>query len=251
VAFGDNANFADAAFGDNASFAGAAFGYHAIFVGADFGDQAIFARVAFGFGARFADADFGALARFDDAVFGSGARFDGTTFKGHVEFAGKSKEQSSKDLEAYPDEKGKEARVALVERHKTPWTRYGSGPDRFVTISFSRVRFDGEADFSGRTFERTADFTNSRFYYPPDFDTATNAARIDFTGAHISFVRTGHAQWTFQTIVPVRLRALRKIAEESKNHDLERDLYIEERKAERGVYLVQRFKDWVKDPKKK
>jgi hypothetical protein len=47
------------------------------------------------------------------------------------------------------------------------------------------------------------------------------------------------------------LRALRKIAEETKNHDLERDLYIEERKAERGVYLVQHFKDWVKDPKKK
>jgi hypothetical protein len=47
------------------------------------------------------------------------------------------------------------------------------------------------------------------------------------------------------------LRAFRKIAEETKNHDLERDLYIEERKAERGVYLVQRFKDWVKDPKKK
>jgi hypothetical protein len=35
------------------------------------------------------------------------------------------------------------------------------------------------------------------------------------------------------------LRAFRKIAEETKNHDLERDLYIEERKAERGVYLNQ------------
>jgi deoxyribodipyrimidine photolyase len=36
--------------------------------------------------------------------------------------------------------------------------------------------------------------------------------------------------------IPVRLRAIRKIVEETKNHDLERDLYIEERKAERGVY---------------
>jgi hypothetical protein len=33
------------------------------------------------------------------------------------------------------------------------------------------------------------------------------------------------------------LRAFRKIVEETKNHDLERDLYIEERKAERGVYI--------------
>ena len=39
----------------------------------------------------------------------------------------------------------------------------------------------------------------------------------------------------------VRLRALRKFAEETKNHDLERDLYIEERKAERGVYLRQQW----------
>ena len=35
------------------------------------------------------------------------------------------------------------------------------------------------------------------------------------------------------------MRALRKFAEDTKNHDLERDLYIEERKAERGVYLYQ------------
>ena len=47
--------------------------------------------------------------------------------------------------------------------------------------------------------------------------------------------------------VPVRLRALRKIAEETKNHDLERDLYIEERKAERGVYLRQLLEDLKKE----
>ena len=85
-----------------------------------------------------------------------------------------------------------------------------------------------------------ADFTNARFYSPPDFDAATKDARIDFTGAHIGFVPPGRLlHWTSDSKVPVRLRALRKIAEETKNHDLERDLYIEERKAERGVYLHQ------------
>ena len=39
----------------------------------------------------------------------------------------------------------------------------------------------------------------------------------------------------------------RKIAEETKNHDLERDLYIEERKAERGVYLRQRWEELKKE----
>jgi len=46
----------------------------------------------------------------------------------------------------------------------------------------------------------------------------------------------------------VRLRAFRKIAEETKNHDLKRDLYIEERKAERGVFLHQRWDDLKKAP---
>jgi len=39
------------------------------------------------------------------------------------------------------------------------------------------------------------------------------------------------------------LRTFRKIAEETKNHDLERDLYIRERTAERGVYLRQRWEE--------
>jgi hypothetical protein len=43
-------------------------------------------------------------------------------------------------------------------------------------------------------------------------------------------------------------RTFRKIAEDTKNHDLERDLYIEERKAERGVYLRQRWEELKKAP---
>jgi hypothetical protein len=53
-------------------------------------------------------------------------------------------------------------------------------------------------------------------------------------------------EWTEKSEVPLRLRRLRKIAEETKNHDLERDLYIEERKAERGVYLGQRWDELKK-----
>lgn len=95
----------------------------------------------------------------------------------------------------------------------------------------------------------TADFTSARFCYPPDFDGVINGSRIDFTGAHIGFVPRGTwwPHWTEYSLVPVRLRAFRKIAEETKNHDLERDLYIEERKAERGVYLRQRWQQLKKD----
>ena len=37
------------------------------------------------------------------------------------------------------------------------------------------------------------------------------------------------------------------MVEDMKNHDLERDLYIEERKAERGVYLRQRWEKLKKE----
>jgi hypothetical protein len=77
----------------------------------------------------------------------------------------------------------------------------------------------------------------------PDFDRAGSLARIDFTGTRIDFAAPGRLHWTSETQTPIRLRALRKIAEETKNHDLERDLYIEERKAERGVFLYQQLND--------
>ena len=74
----------------------------------------------------------------------------------------------------------------------------------------------------------------------------TNASRIDFTGAHISFGSRGKLPWDSE--VPVRLRAFRKIAEETKNHDLERELYIEERKAERGVYVHRLIEELKRAP---
>jgi hypothetical protein len=68
-----------------------------------------------------------------------------------------------------------------------------------------------------------------------------NFSRIDLTGTHVGFARPGTRwrHWTTDSVIPVRLRAFRKVAEDTKNHDLERDLYIEERKAERGVYWRQ------------
>ncbi|MGH6812500.1 MAG: pentapeptide repeat-containing protein [Methylocella sp.] len=237
--FGDWAKFIGAAFGKGAYFTGVIFNSRADFTGAIFGDLAIFAGAAFGEGVNFDHATFGDRSKFTGAAFGPGAVFSHVRFKGAVEFAGMSGQQLASDSEATLRVMNEEARAALEERHKVWGKFYGSGPDRFLSISFANARFFGEADFSGRSFETIADFTNARFYYPPDFDAASHLDRIDFTGADIGFVRPGRPHWTSKTAVPIRLRALRKIAEETKNHDLERDLYIEERKAERGVYLHQ------------
>jgi hypothetical protein len=269
--FGYAATFPGAAFGHRAKFTGANFGHRAKFTDAIFADEASFTKAAFGCAASFLEAAFGSSASFDDAAFGSsasfdyavfgnqvnftgaafaeGASFDDSVFKGRVEFTGNSKEQWSSNLDADGAyEKIKEARVARKKRHEDLWTHRNSGPNRFLTISFANARFEGEADFSGRSFERVAEFTNVRFYRPPDFDTATGLHRIDFSNTRIGFVSPGKLHWTSDIQVPLHLRALRKLAEETKNHDLERDLYIEERKAERGIYLFQRFVDLIKEP---
>jgi hypothetical protein len=253
TAFGDFVNFTGAVFGDWTSFIGAASRRTANFTGATFGDVVIFTGAAFGNTASFVGARFGRRANFTGAAFGLGADFSQTHFKGGVDFAGKSEKQWTRDFAkvAGIDE---EARPALEKHRKELWTDDDSGPDRFLRISFANARFDGQAIFSGRIFDKIADFNSTRFYSPPKFHGAANLARIDFTGAHIGFALPGsRLHWTDNGRIPVRLRDFRKIAEETKNHDLERDLYIEERKAERGVFwhqLVEELRkaQWIERP---
>jgi hypothetical protein len=246
VAFDSRAGFTRTAFGDGAVFNIAAFGYEASFDGAAFGAQATFYCARFGYRASFAGAAFGDRANFDGAAFGDRANFDGTRFMGNAGFAGKSTEQLSWALETPGDEESKEATNAHKQRHMDSWTHNGSGPDCFLAISFANAVFDGEANFSSRTFERAADFSYARFYRPPNFDAAINVARINFTGAYVGFGRPGSFRLTSDTTVVLRLRALRKDAEEKRDHDRERDLYIEERKTELGIHLAQRFEDLKK-----
>ena len=207
-----------------------------------------FSHATFEDNAAFTGAVFADEADFTGVSFGSFTNFENTLFKGQVGFIGRTMEQWTSDVEAFSYGMDEEAFIALKQRPEECWTRLSSGPDRFLSLSFANARFYDEADFSGRSFEEAADFTNVRFYHPPNFDAATNASRIDFTGAHIGFAPPGELlHWTEDSIIPLRMRALRKMAEETKNHDLERDLYIEERKAERGVYLRQRWDNLKKE----
>jgi hypothetical protein len=146
------------------------------------------------------------------------------------------------DAKDPPKKYDQEFFLDLAVKGKDAWN------DRFLDISFSHARFDGVAVFSDRSFEKIANFTDARFYSPPDFEWCGGSARIDFTGAHVRFVPPGKRPWTEDSEILVRLRAFRKVAEETKNHDLERDLYIEERKAERGVYWRQLFVELNKAP---
>jgi uncharacterized protein YjbI with pentapeptide repeats len=215
------AYFTRSQFVRSANFTSANFRGGGIFSGTSFGDEANFTGAIFGNQANFSDAEFRGLANFTRASFGDGANFLGTAFRDEAQF----------------EKAHFEGRVAFNRQRIA-----------FISISFAEARFDGEANFSGRAFDKIADFTKARFYYPPDFDDVNNAGKIDFTGARVRFIPAGKwRDWTENSRIPVRLRAFRKIAEETKNHDLERDLYITEREAERGVYLRQLREDLKND----
>jgi hypothetical protein len=264
--FGLGANFCRARFGHRGYFRATTFGHFANFSKAVFSDVAKFTCATFGDGtfgsssnlgtsANFSGARFATLVDFSCATFNPMATFEGAIFQGLADFSGLSEDLFAEKLErSLGPTPQKTARKELDERHRNSWKQHGCRPDCFLTISFADVRFDYEAIFAGRSFEQTADFTRARFCSPPNFDGATNLGRIDFTGAHIGFAPRGKLlNWTGDSVIPVRLRTLRKLAEETKNHDLERDLSIEERKAERGVYLHQRWEglkkaSWIERP---
>jgi hypothetical protein len=124
----------------------------------------------------------------------------------------------------------------------------GARPPWRAARLLPRRRQGRRVDFSRRTFEHDTDFNYARFCYPPVFEPNSNFARIDFTGAYIGIGRPGSFRLTCDTKVLLRLGALRKNAGEKRDDDLERDLYIEERKAELGIHLVQWFEDLKKAP---
>jgi hypothetical protein len=117
-----------------------------------------------------------------------------------------------------------------------------------VMASLADVMSTGRPDRnsdSARKFFSHSGFTAARFYEPPTFDRCENTGRLNLYGARITFSGTLFGfipGWTTDSDVGIRLRLLRKLADETKNHDLERDLYIEERRAERGIRLARYFR---------
>ena len=195
--------------------------------------------------ASFDGTTFGDYATFNGAAFGYLASFNSALFKGGVTFiAGPGPN---------PNEKKDDPENSLKQRHRRLWKHRGSGPDRFQSISFANARFNSDIEMarpiSQVGLSRMWPIFQCAFFHPPDFDNVTNVVQDQFQRCPHWFRSSGQTPVDVDSEIPVRLRALRKIAEETKNHDLERDLYIEERKAERGVYGVNFFEELKKAPK--
>ena len=258
LSFGDYADFTGSIFGEDAKFSGAIFGEGARFSHAAFGVRAWFDHSVFGDWADFSGATFGSIAHFRDTRFGTYAQFNGVSFGRHAEF-GRATFDDQSSFSGWSVEEGMEAirrrwsgpsetdRAEHEELYRRQRSLGGAGPANFGRVDFASAQFLGAVSFARRSFERPADFTGVRFDVPPDFDGATNLQRIDFTGAHAGFVPADRPwwkpDWTTDSTIAIRLRALRSQIEATKNHDFERDLYIEERKAERGIHLKRLWRD--------
>jgi uncharacterized protein YjbI with pentapeptide repeats len=246
AAFGDFANFSGAILGHEANFSDTTFGDHCRFSGACFGRETRFLHATFGTGISFTDVTFGnsvnfssatfKLADFSGAIFSYGPNFSDTKFCGVSYFVGRTEDQwraaINKVCAAWREEERKRAFLEYCER------LHDRGKDlaALYRISFARARFEGAAEFGDRNFVGICDFTDTWFDRPPNFVNCKNTENINLYGAH---VRLGGRPpgWTTDSTLAIKLRALRGLADESKNHDLERDLYIEERNAERGIYF--------------
>jgi uncharacterized protein YjbI with pentapeptide repeats len=236
--------FAGAIFTDRADFRGAIFGDDPSFHNCVFGAITDFDCATLGLRANFSHARFGSVS-FAGASFGGGTSFYNVTFARSAIFLGMSRSDWVSHLEERLSNGHLNLKDALEpklhERHARSWGENQICPDRFGSIAFTGAHF-GESDFSGRTFTQIVLFSNATFHRVPSFRAISQARQIDFAGASISFVSPYRPRWTFRSAVAVQLRALRKLAEETKNHDLERDLYFEEKEAERGIYLYQHLK---------
>jgi hypothetical protein len=243
--FGDEANFEKATISASSDFSDAIFGDNANFQNANFGADINFSEARFGISACFKAANFGAEINFTDVVFGNGADFEGTkmlrpviftgaTFQGVVRFDGVAPPPVPRDNKPRPAD--------------TP-----SGASSFGIVDFSDVRFIGSASFEGRKFDNEADFSGAQFDTPPNFRNTDQHENLNWAGVKFAFsgslkilgrnMPVSGWKTDYQTITD--LRRLRGIAKKIYAIDAERDLFILERQAERGVFWY----DWWRGEK--
>ncbi len=237
--FANSANFYNATFRENINFGSATFGESTTFAACIFIGGVEFTETKFGVNTNFIDTHFRGYAGFDECEFKYFAYFNRSVFEGYATFR-----KSILSFETYFDDAIFKGKADFSATNPTEHSEsQNSESDVIQGVSFKNASFFREVSFANRKILYELIFINTNFFEPPIFDNVSGAHLIDLTGANIRYHPSHGGHLSFQltpdTDILLRFRAFRKIAEDTKNHDLERDLYIEERKAERGVYLSQ------------
>lgn len=258
-------DFSQAKFCGDADFSGLGFLEFADFTAAIFQGRAVFGRGRFHKGATFDDCRFGGEADFSAREFARKASFLGAKFEGQARFDGAVMgEVAVFDQATFAD-------LASFRGDE-------SHCQNLRDIFFAESRFEGLADFGGREFKGPVSFRGTRFAEPPEFAGTKGHERIDPVEIRVGIAGHGPGLlpwkkardwverfkprwwavrlagdsrvegWTVDSDKLVRIRRLRKIMADIHAGDQERDLFVLERKAERGV-LVQRWRDWKRNGK--
>ena len=228
--FADLANFQGAIFRGEANFQGAIFECQANFQPekskkATFENEANFKKAIFKEEANFQRVKFNGETDFFDAIFdnidGKKIDFSNTTFKKNVKFDF-SKGQAKTELNT----------------------------ERYVEISFENATFEKKATFRRRKFAGDTSFIDAKFYYPPTFSAGEeyNPDLLNFTRTKLILSKTPHTWFLWKKDIEkniekdtrkdnknkgstklTRVRNLRKLTGQIKEHDFETDLFILER----------------------
>lgn len=243
-------NFSYFNFGEFANFKGAKFGKHRVeFINCDFGN-----------GADFSESTSNEYISFFRSIFTSETKFNGVNYKSaifentifqNIEVHN-SKIENANFKNAYIGGIGTFVNCKLVAAdfsncNLSKATSFYKCQFREVVNFFTFASEKSLPKFQSCTFEKTldisgrdldCDFTGSIFHSAPKLLGCTNHSAANF---HNVKLKITSGLWPFIKLNEkelINIRLLRKIAEETKNHDLERDLYIEERRAEQGISLL-------------
>lgn len=238
--FSNGCDFTKATFEENANFHKAHFGAVATFSEATFGSDATFSECVFTHKPKFIDCHFGVRANFSKAQFHRGAHFNNSTFK---------YEGGSEDTAYFNGAIFDEAVSFNFSHfeHKVNFTDCAFKKGAY----FEYANFHSDALFDDAKFHGTTIFANASFHQPPDFEGCEGDTRFDVVGIRVTFSgtrpkyrwwkeKTNYPEWTINTDVPTRLRRFRKLMDDAKAQDIEHDLFILERKAERGIKIHNR-----------
>ena len=215
AAFSGYASFANAAFSGDAWFESAAFSGDARFVNAAFSGNASFANAAFSKDARFVNAAFSRDARFVNAAFSGNARFDNAAFSGGARFDNAEISTGSYDNVKF----GRDVNFTAEKLGQDvgfDGARF-TGPHRIAKISFG-IWFVLLFVFCG--FFLRGNYTDSwRFWGAAVLSIVSGLGLYGWSvlGGSVA------ASWIDADLKSAQtgMRALRRVARQSLNHELE------------------------------
>lgn len=262
--FSDNSNFANCIFGINARFFESIFTSASIFTHSIFGEDPRFDKVIFQREVDFSFVEFQKVASFWGSVFLRGVVFRKTNILGHILFLDSIFVMKVEFYECkigafsmggsarhwMSDYDGSAYLGANIDNiHKIRGDVGVSFKEKFVSpYDFSNFHFYnceiGTFSIVDRKISWFSSISSCKFANPPIFERVTGIHLLDFSD--FSLFKTQSQMQIISGVGGVRyivqLRAFRSQVEGTRNYDLERDLYIEERKAERGIY-ARRYRD--------